>query len=263
MDETEESASSNLPSTEPVYGGSYRLPGGTSRPQSRPTSRPTMPSGHRSIPAPASPSGQHAPSGHASALPSGHATPSGSILEAYRLVQDEEMNVLRNGQAAANSNIQLLMDFSARLTTQLSQSNESLVRQMTEQAEAPRLHMDACMANFAQIVEAPVQHVVQASPTASNMASELAGQYAGIQVDMLRTFNAATTAHQASELARTEALQQAQVSRHNLDLATAAMTQVRHESASSRAQTETLAVMPDSGSRWICDQIQFIFNFWI
>jgi hypothetical protein len=57
----------------------------------------------------------------------------------------------------------------------------------------------------------------------------------------LRTFNAATVAHQASEFARTEALQQAQVSRHNLGLAKAATTQVQHEIDSSRAQTEMLA----------------------
>jgi hypothetical protein len=112
MDETEESASSsNLPSTEPVYGGFYGLPRGTSRPQSRPNSCPTTPFGLRSMPRSTLPSGQHAPSGHASALPLGHATPPSSILEAYRLVQDEEMNVLRNGHAAANSNIQLLMEF--------------------------------------------------------------------------------------------------------------------------------------------------------
>jgi hypothetical protein len=111
MDETEESASSNLPSTEPSYGDSYGIPGGTSHAHSRLTSCPTTPSGLHSMPGHASPSGQHAPSGHASALPLGHATPSGSILEAYRLVKDEEMNVLRNGEAAANSNILLLMDF--------------------------------------------------------------------------------------------------------------------------------------------------------
>jgi hypothetical protein len=57
----------------------------------------------------------------------------------------------------------------------------------------------------------------------------------------MRTFNAATQAHHASEFARTEALQQAQVACHNLDVATAAMNQVQHESASSKAQTETLA----------------------
>jgi hypothetical protein len=76
------------------------------------------------MPGPAAPSSHalsgHAsalPSGHASALPSGHATPSGSILEAYRLVQEEEMNVLRNGQAAANTNIQLLLEFTSLLTS--------------------------------------------------------------------------------------------------------------------------------------------------
>jgi hypothetical protein len=84
------------------------------------------------MPGPASPSGQHAQSGHASALPSGHATPSGSTLEAYRLVQEEEINVLRNGQAAANSNIQLHMKFSTRFTAQLSQSHNILMRQMIE-----------------------------------------------------------------------------------------------------------------------------------
>jgi hypothetical protein len=161
-------------------------------------------------------------------------------LEAYRQVQDEEINVLRNGQAVAHSNIQLLMEFSTRLTAQLSQSHDCMMRQMAEQAEALRLHMDACLASFAQTVEAPVQHVVQAFTTAANMASELAGQYAGMQEDMLRTLNAATVVHQASEFARTEALQQAQVSQHNLDLATAAITQVRHKSASSRAQMEML-----------------------
>jgi hypothetical protein len=45
------------------------------------------------------------------------------------------------------------------------------------------------MANFVQIVEAPVQHAVQASTTTANMASELAGQYAGMEEDLLRTFN--------------------------------------------------------------------------
>jgi hypothetical protein len=112
---------------------------------------------------------------------------------------------------------------------------------MSDQAEGLCLHKDARMATFAQTTLAPVQHAVQASTTAANMASELAGQYAGIQEDLLRTFNADTAAHHASEFARTEALQQAQVSRHNLDFATAAMTQVRHENASSMAQTETLA----------------------
>jgi hypothetical protein len=85
------------------------------------------------MPGPALPSGQHVPSGHASALPSGHATLSSSILEAYRLFQEEEMNGLRNGQAVANTNIQLLLEFTSHLTSQLNQSHEGLVRQMTEQ----------------------------------------------------------------------------------------------------------------------------------
>jgi hypothetical protein len=133
--------------------------------------------------------------------------PSGSIFEAYRVVQDTKMDVLRNGLAAANVNFQMLMEFSNRVTQQLSQSHESMIRQMAEQSEGLWLHMDARMATFAQTVEAPVQNAVQASITAANMASELAGQYAGIQEDLLRTFNAATAAHHASEFVGTEALQ--------------------------------------------------------
>jgi hypothetical protein len=74
---------------------------------------------------------------------------------------------------------------------------------MTEQAEAIRLHMDARMAYFAQTVEAPVQHAVQAPTSAANMAHELASQYVNVQEDLMRTFNAATAAHHASEFART------------------------------------------------------------
>jgi hypothetical protein len=48
MDDTKDKvSSSNLPSTEPVQGGSYGLPGVTSRPPSRPVTRPTPPSGLR------------------------------------------------------------------------------------------------------------------------------------------------------------------------------------------------------------------------
>jgi hypothetical protein len=136
------------------------------------------------------------------------------------------MEVLRNGQAAANVNIQLLVDFFARLTQQLSQFHESMMRRMTDQAEGLRLHMDVCMSTFAQTVEAPVHHAVQASTTAANMKSDMAGQYTCMQEELMRTFNVATQSHHASELVRTEALEQAQVARHNLDLATSAMTQV-------------------------------------
>jgi hypothetical protein len=103
--------------------------------------------------------------------------------------------------------------------------------------------MDARMANFAHTAEAPIQHAVQASTSAANMAQELASQYATEQKDMMRTFSAATAAHHASEFVRTEALHQAEMSRHNLDIATAAITQAGHENASSQAQTETLAAL--------------------
>jgi hypothetical protein len=71
------------------------------------------------------------------------------------------------------------MEISTRLTNQLSQSHDRIMRHMAEQADALRLHMDARMASFLETVEAPVQHAVQASTTAANMVSELAGQYAG------------------------------------------------------------------------------------
>jgi hypothetical protein len=116
-----------------------------------------------------------------------------------------------------------------------------MMRQMTEHADSIRLHVDSRMASFTQGAEAPVQQAVQASTTAAGMASDLAGRYAGIQDNLERTFNAATAAHHASEYARIEALQQAQVARYNLEAATAAMNQVRHENASSMTQTEALA----------------------
>jgi folate-binding Fe-S cluster repair protein YgfZ len=209
MDETDDSASSSsLLSTEPAQGGSFGLPGVTSRPHSRQPSRPTTPSGLRMMPGPArpaSPSRQHALSGHTTAAPSSHTTPSGSTLEAYRQVQEEEINILQNGQAAANSNIQLLMKFFTRLTNQLSHSHDSIMRHMAEQADALRLHMDVRMASFAHAVEVPVQHAVHASTTAADMASELAGRYPGMREDLERTFNPATAAHHAWEYARTEA----------------------------------------------------------
>jgi hypothetical protein len=74
MDDTEdEASSSNSPATEPLQGGSSGLPRVTFRPPSRPTARPSS--------------------------PCGHATPSGSILEATLQVQEEELDVLRNGEA--------------------------------------------------------------------------------------------------------------------------------------------------------------------
>jgi hypothetical protein len=72
------------------------------------------------------------------------------------------------------------MEFFTRLTNQLSHPHDSMMRLMAEQADALRLHMDARMASFAQTVEAPLQHVVQASTPAANMASEMAGQYTGM-----------------------------------------------------------------------------------
>jgi hypothetical protein len=170
MDEEEESASSNLPSTEPAFGGSfaYGLPGVMSRPHSKQPSRMVTPSR------------QHVPSGHAFVMSSGHAMPSSSIFEAYRVVQDTKMDVLRNGLAAAIVNVQMLMKFSNRVTQQLSQSHETMIQHMAEQFEGLRLHIDVPMATFAQTVEAHVLNAVQASTTAANMANVLAGQYLGI-----------------------------------------------------------------------------------
>jgi hypothetical protein len=128
----------------------------------------------------ASPSGQHVPSGHASVLPSGHATPSGSNFDAYRLVQETEMEVLQNGQAPANISIQQLMEDSARFNQQLSNSHGNMTRQMSDQKERLLLHMDARMSTFAQGVEGPVQNAVQASTTPTSLATELAGQYRGM-----------------------------------------------------------------------------------
>jgi hypothetical protein len=87
------------------------------------------------------------------------------------------------------------------------------------------------MLGLRMAVEAPVQQAIQASTTAAGMASDLASRYAGMQEDLERTFNAATAAHHASDYARTESLQQAHVARHNLEAATAAINQVRHENA--------------------------------
>jgi hypothetical protein len=70
MDDTEDEApSSNQPATEPLQGGSFGFPV-TVRPPLRPTSGPSS--------------------------PSGHATPTGSNLEATLQVQDEELNVFLN-----------------------------------------------------------------------------------------------------------------------------------------------------------------------
>jgi hypothetical protein len=143
------------------------------------------------------------PAGHP--LTSGRSTPTGSTIEAALQAQEEELNSLLNGQAAANSSIALIIEFSSRLTNQLSQSHvhDSMMPQMTEHADSLCLHLDSRMAIFAQAVEAPVQQAVQASTTAAGMPSDLAGRYAGMQDDLERTFNAATAAHHASEYART------------------------------------------------------------
>jgi hypothetical protein len=90
------------------------------------------------------------------------------------------------------------MESSSRLTNELSQSHDSMMRQMSQHADALRLHVDTRTAGFAQAVEAPLQHVVQASTTAADMASELASRYAGMQEDLERTFNAPTSARHAS-----------------------------------------------------------------
>jgi hypothetical protein len=112
MDEKDDSASSsNLPSTVLVQDGLPRL---TSGPPSRPVTRSTPPSGFWMMPGPAELT--------AHPLTSGRSTPNVSTIEAVLQAQEEEHNTLQNGQAAVNSSISLLMEFTSRLTNQLSQS---------------------------------------------------------------------------------------------------------------------------------------------
>jgi hypothetical protein len=151
------------------------------------------------------------------------------------------MQALRDNQLAANASIEHLMDFSTALSQQVRESNEMMDQQMSAQTEGLRAHMDARMMTFAQHVEVPVHQAVHTSTTASNIANELSSQYAGIQENLTRAFHASIQAHQASEATRAEAHQQAELTRHNLKLATAAMTRVQHENASARTQTKTLA----------------------
>jgi hypothetical protein len=81
---------------------------------------------------------------------------------------------------------------------------------------------------------------MHASTTAAGMATELARRYVGMQEDLERTFHATTATHCASEIAAAKAIQQARTAQLNLEAATISMNQVRHENASSMAQTEAL-----------------------
>jgi hypothetical protein len=76
------------------------------------------------------------------------------------------------------------------------------------------------------------------------MATELAGRYVGLEANLERTFNDAAATRQASEEAAAATLQQSQDASQqaliDLEAATISMTQVRHENASSQAQTEAL-----------------------
>jgi hypothetical protein len=238
MDDTEgEASSSNLPAMEPLHVGSFGIPGVTSRPPSRAVTRPGMPTELQTDPGPAG-------IGLAGHPLSSQATPNAGTLEAILQSQEEELSILRNGQSSAAHIISLLMQFTKRITSDLAQSRNDMMLHMSEQSEIIRVHLDDQMLSFAQAVEAPVQQAMHASTTAAGMATELAGRYVGLQADVERTFNAATATHKALEIAAAEALRQSQEdfqqARTNLDAATVSMTQVRHENASSMAQTEAL-----------------------
>jgi DNA anti-recombination protein RmuC len=127
-------------------------------------------------------------------LTPGRSTPNVGAIKAVLQAQEEELTNFRNGQVAVNHSISLLMELTTRMTNQLSQSQDNMMRHMTEQSDALRLHFDSRMASFAQAVDAPVQQAVNASTTAAGMASELAGRYVSLQDDLERTFNAATAA---------------------------------------------------------------------
>jgi hypothetical protein len=101
MDDTEgEASSSNLPAPEPLLGGSFGIPGVTSRHTSRPGTRPTTPSGLRTPPG-------HAGIGLSGNLLSGRSTPIAGPLESILHAQEEELTDLRNGQATAAHSISL------------------------------------------------------------------------------------------------------------------------------------------------------------
>jgi hypothetical protein len=56
------------------------------------------------------------PIGHP--LTSGRSTPNVGTFEAILQAQEEELADLRNGQAAVNQSISLLMEFTSRITSQ-------------------------------------------------------------------------------------------------------------------------------------------------
>jgi hypothetical protein len=234
MDDSEdEASSSNLPSTEPQPGGSFGLPQVTSRPPSRVATRPGTPTGFRMLSGPAG----IGLTGHPL---SGQATPTTQAFEAHLRAQGEELSSLRNGQVAANHNISLLLQF----TSDLAQSRMDMMMHMSQQTELFRVQLDARMPSFAQGVEAPVNQAIHTSSTAADIATELAGRYVGLEANVERSFNDAAATRHASEEVAAATLRQTQdafqKARIDLEAATISMTQVRHENATSQAQTEAL-----------------------
>ncbi len=138
----------------------------------------------------------------------------------------------------------LLLQFTERIASDLSQSRVDMMTATSQQSELFRMQLDSRMLSFAQVVESPVNQALQASSTAAGMETELAGRYVGLKANVERSFNHASASRHASEEVAAASLQQTQdalnQARINFDAATHKMTQVRHENASSEAQTEAL-----------------------
>ena len=126
----------------------------------------------------------------ASRATSGGSTPS-RRLSSHAI--DTVLSTLRQGQADANANMERYMAMNATMMESLRSSQVEFRRTLEEQ-----LNM------FAQQVQAPVTQAVNASTTAANLTTEMAGAYVSMRQELTNAFNAAQQANADAETSRLE-----------------------------------------------------------